>query len=254
MSHYTVLVVTENGTQEEIESALAPFDENLETEPHVGCTMREALADLARFYGDGEGGAEKSELWRLVEEGNESESMDAYRKLVESYYGIGTEIDGDGNVLSTANDDAKWDWYEVGGRWAGGIPTAGGGTSSCRVGDIDFSPDEEVRDEARRWWEVAIDGQPLRDGEDARDFRSFYSKDYMRGRYRDADGYADTVTRFGTHAVLDLEGNWHEPGEIGWFGVSDATDESEREFIDGYERLVRSQGEDAHATLVDCHI
>ena len=31
-------------------------------------------------------------------------------------------IDKDGNLLSKYNPKSKWDWYEVGGRWCGGIP------------------------------------------------------------------------------------------------------------------------------------
>ena len=42
-----------------------------------------------------------------------------YRTLIDGVFGIDSE---DGSILSTYNPMSKWDWYEIGGRWRGGIP------------------------------------------------------------------------------------------------------------------------------------
>jgi hypothetical protein len=56
-----------------------------------------------------------------------------------------------------------------------------------------------------------------------------------------------------TYAVL-AEGVWREPGRVGWFGSSDATDTSRAEFDDWYARLWDALPDETPLTLVDCHI
>ena len=41
--HYTVAVVTKNGTEEEVNELLAPFDENITVEPYVAETKQEII-------------------------------------------------------------------------------------------------------------------------------------------------------------------------------------------------------------------
>lgn len=65
------------------------------------------------------------------------------------------------------NPNARWDWYEVGGRFRGMLRASSGSRAvperlggrypegrydSARVGDCDFGPDEEARATAEEFW------------------------------------------------------------------------------------------------------
>ena len=43
MSHYIVAVITQDGTIEEIESLLAPFDENISVDEYIGRTKEQMI-------------------------------------------------------------------------------------------------------------------------------------------------------------------------------------------------------------------
>lgn len=164
MSHFTVLVVTDNGTDDEIETALAPFHE-------FECTgvddryvqdideTDDARADYEKRKDDPDYPtfAAFVQGWygrKPVPHGEEPDLADTHK------YGYYT-VDEAGEVVKVVNrtnPNRKWDWYQVGGRWSGMIvPKAGtrtGRTGSrslldtsaptpnrvdvIRKGDIDF--------------------------------------------------------------------------------------------------------------------
>ena len=79
------------------------------------------------------------------------------------------------------------------------------------------------------------------------------------GRYSDViDGNIELVKNlpkdFVTYAFVDLDGNWHEPGRMGWFGVSSATEEELKKFYDNYYDNFLNGHEDCFIVIVDCHI
>jgi hypothetical protein len=51
-----------------------------------------------------------------------------------------------------------------------------------------------------------------------------------------------------------LHGEWHEPGRMGWWGVSSETPENRRHFRRQFNELLDSLPDDTLMTLVDCHI
>jgi hypothetical protein len=57
---------------------------------------------------------------------------------------------------------------------------------------------------------------------------------------------------FSTYAVL-RDGEWHEKGSMGWFGMS-ANDMDEDEWLDKYHELLSSLDPETRITVVDCHI
>ncbi len=53
------------------------------------------------------------------------------------------------------------------------------------------------------------------------------------------------------------DGEWLEPGTMGWFGISSATANEEREWYKSYQSIIKKFAEenpDYVVTLVDCHI
>ena len=155
------------------------------------------------------------------------------------------------------NPSAKWDWYSIGGRWSGllRLKNSDNTVDSARVLECDFSPDKEEYDQAVRFWEVVVDGQPLRDGEKEEDFSSWYKPQYFIDQYRTKENYAEQLSMFSTYAFLTADGEWNEPGEMGWFGFADTTADSRDAYNKAFDAyLKQAHNEDLFITIVDCHI
>jgi hypothetical protein len=58
---------------------------------------------------------------------------------------------------------------------------------------------------------------------------------------------------FSTYAILK-DGEWLEAGKMGWWGISDATDEEKQKFQNDYMAMIESLDKDLWITIVDCHI
>lgn len=85
--------------------------------------------------------------------------------------------------------------------------------------------------------------------------KSFYSKEYLKTKYPTEEEYKRSFTKFYTYAVLTPDGEWHEPGKVGWWGISSATREQEIEFEKNYEeKFIKAANPEWKLTIVDCHI
>lgn len=152
------------------------------------------------------------------------------------------------------NPNAKWDWFVIGGRWSNLIKNKNGNRSDVeKINNIDLSIDEELYQEFMRYWEVVVEEQEILPSEDKMNFFSFYNKRYYTEQYRTKENYATQQASFGTFAVISPDGNWIEKGEMGWFGVNDATDESRENYINQFNQLLEKYPE-YYLTVVDCHI
>lgn len=282
MSHYTVLVIA--GKDDDIEELLAPFDENLEVEPYIEYTKQDIIdrvgrEDAAKLEEMKQCKEDNSEcyigIWGLGWDNkgrriptdddiafaekcvNEFEPEDAYARyrkdMDEDEYPF---YDEDGNELSTYNPNSKWDWYTIGGRWSGGIPTKSGkNVDFVAVKDISWELNADSIEYASRFWDVVVEGAPLQDSESREDFFTFYGPEYYRERYGDKNTYIKDYCSFATYAVLTPDGEWHEAGAMGWFGVSLADAEDHKRFRNEYRELVESYADgDYVACLIDCHI
>lgn len=118
MSHFTVLVIGENA-----EEQLAPYDESIVVDKY----KREIIAeeDKQRFvefcttFDEKRGYTKISEAEVVI---NKELSFDElYAKYGENWNGNSWEKDenGEWSEYSTYNPNSKWDWYQLGGRWAG---------------------------------------------------------------------------------------------------------------------------------------
>lgn len=59
---------------------------------------------------------------------------------------------------------------------------------------------------------------------------------------------------FSTYAVVTPDGNWHAPGEMGWFCSSESEEEWSEWQKHYKERFITSSNPDWHIFIVDCHI
>lgn len=122
--HYSLIVIGED-----FESQLEPFDCNMDCEPHVVTTKSEIITQEKEklIYEQTKGPYSEylknpSNLTEHVKEVIGKLNMtdeELYQNYIKNYYEE-DDIDPDtGNILGTYNENGKWDWYEIGGRWSG---------------------------------------------------------------------------------------------------------------------------------------
>jgi hypothetical protein len=318
MSHFTCIV-----TGEDIESALAPFDENLEVEPYRVEIPLDTVGRAIAFYAEhpehcafpaptvadvalAKAGNAESILHCLSSYESETAAQDA-----EGYY-----------RMSTYNPLSKWDWYAVGGRWRGyfrltpeaaavhgralvGQPGTGesisirdgkgefenyeGKADSCLKSEIDFKAMRvEAEHEADLLFDkfaalvpdVALEGfsswptfletveAKVMTIEAARnDYHSQLAVKLLRDSDDDQMKWASVepflvgreayVASAGRSVAVPYallhNGEWHERGTMGWFGMS-RDDMDEREWESKVISFFEMLPEDTRLTAVDLHI
>lgn len=277
MSHFTVLLIGPK-TDEEIDAALAPFQEYPdEDSPYYVFT--DETDEVTKQY---ESKDEYKNEYKTVEE------------FAVDYWGLKVV---DGKFGSYRGKNPKWDWWQVGGRWSGffrakenahgeigsrgvfGEAPREGYYDHIRKGDIDFDgmrKDEEkdanelydnylkaIRGKSlppKEWHKFRLDFDNIDLARDA--WNSYTGIPALRniGIY-DADGYrggrAAFVARrvacvYSTYAVI-YKGEWIGKGEMGWFGISHG-DEDQGTWNSKINELLDSLDDDTMLTIIDCHI
>ena len=175
MSHFCVYVFTDTDMHDktEVDELLAPYNE-----------QDESFFEFVPLSED--------EIKVNMEFGSyasEEEMIDDYNLC----------RDKNGHICTWENQNAKWDWYQIGGRWKNGIKKADGTfTNQCRVCEMENNP-----------------------------LRPF--------------------------AMVTSDGVWDECGQMGWFAISDATDDSKEAFNKRFQQYVKEHPQEI-VTVVDCHI
>ena len=228
MSHYNVAIFSRDPS--EIEDMLAPFDECMDSD-----------SPYAEFSEDEDGELDETTGKR-------------------GYW---------------SNPNAKFDWFDCGGRWRGYLRLKPGCTGTygspspldkqpiddptrcdqALVNDCDFTPNEEARQRAVRFWEVHVEHKRLRKNEKPEDFESFYNDKYFLERYGTKEAYADWVARFETYAFLTADGEFVSTADMGWFGCDNATVEKRQTYKERFdEYLKEAQEQGLFISVYDFHI
>jgi hypothetical protein len=286
MSHFNVAVITKPGgkTAEEL---LQPFHE-------YECTgiNDEYIEDI-----------DKTEEHKSTWENHYKEEYPTFKEYLESeeicildnkdeinkddedqMWGYAyTDENGEWHVISRTNPNARWDWYQIGGRWSGLLPLkrkADGSWPEHRTGERSWtmageSEREGYADAAKiknvlwkvnprseeykyciRFWELYIDKQtPQNEAEEDMAARTFFKESYYINRYKNKDAYAQRQCEISTYAVITPDGEWHSKGEMGWFGSSSSSTEEELEWSKNfYTAFIKDRDPEHIITIVDCHI
>lgn len=164
---------------------------------------------------------------------------------------------------NNSNPRGKWDWWILGGRWAGWLrlkPGASGelgkrgyhktreevlphGDLSCDralLGDVDWEGMRILQaGEAERAWDSA--------STDVLSSRFVLGVDAPITR----DEYIDLRSHPSTFAVV-VNCDWHERTDIGWWGVAlDAR--PVQEWHAEFDALLSNQPDDTIVSIIDCH-
>ncbi len=251
MSHFSTLVICKSPS--DIDDLLAKYNENMGVEPYIAETKAELIERAKEYRRQAElkkavGAEENDWVNRFIDCKTDEE---LYNTIIEG--DDEEDYDEEGNRLSTYNPLSKWDWYEIGGRWSDSLKNKDGELNDIvQLKDLDISPDKAAYDRAIRFWEIAVEDKPLNPGEEKPFI--FYKKEYYTERYRDKYHYAKNQASFTTYALVTPDGEWHEKGQMGWFGMSSDTGEDEDKWVEGFADLIKSCDENYYAVMVDCHI
>jgi hypothetical protein len=225
MSHFGVLVLTDPDSDSDVETLLAPYDENITVAPYQeDCyclksgRIRRAHEAAAKLFGTmGSLHVKYRKLGLKSEYDNPSPTKEELEYAEKRWYQIAgpylayyeeklksfkpipdpscEDCKGTGKIMSTYNPNSKWDCYEVGGRWKGSL--ASGSDSGC-VSQLVESDANQI------------------------------------------------------YAVVTPDGVWHGRGDMGWFGMSSG-DMDESDWRNEVWGLIQAN-KDCYYTLVDCHI
>jgi hypothetical protein len=215
MSHFTVLVVGD------VDEQLAPFDENLTTAPRREHLDTEDIARMAEHYNLDPG------------------DLTAFAEQMEDWNGCPGGVDDRGlYAIASSNENARWDWYEIGGRWSGLLKLKPGADGAHGPADMPDRADaatkaeidlDGMRDEAeasaRETWRLyaaAIHGTPRHTAWSA--FTARVEKKEItieEARLR----YADQPRVKAFDAAQELK------GRIGYFASPDDFPETEDEYV-----------------------
>ena len=261
MSHYKVLVLTDKEIDEDtLYDLLAPYDENLEVPEYVSKTKKELAEYYKDFLQSWYEECLKNDDSKIKVQANEiKKKLDSFTdddsiiKMYKEDY-PDDRFDEDDNLLSTYNPNSKYDWYDIGGRFSDSFRLKDGSTADqAYAKDIDFEIDSKEYREHLRWWELAIEEQESKDGEEAPFV--FYRKEYYLERYKDKETYANIMSRPTFYAVVTKDG-WYSKGDMGWFCASSETAEESLDWdLNFFERYIQPAiDNNDYLTVVDCHI
>lgn len=269
MSHYKVLII--HNENQNIEELLAPYDENLEVEPYLKYKHNDAIKMIKEEY---------VPFNDFLKDYSDDKLLEWFADDC-GYYLI------NGDIYTTYNPKSKWDWYQVGGRFSGELELTEEGRLNA-VGEIEkkyyididlkslredsdylryvdtaplkyikwFTPlSDEAKASARRWWEINIDGDELKDGEE-KDKYFFWNPEWFKRRYKDVDTYIKTKEIVTFFAVINPDGKWYAPSNMGWFACTDGEPEDELKWdLEFYDRFIKpTLDSDLICTVIDCHI
>lgn len=174
------------------------------------------------------------------------------------------------------NPQAKWDWYQLGGRWAGffklkpltkGVsgelswtrednPPEAGTADQAQKKDIDF---DQMRED--NFEEACSTYDEFKEKLDAGDmtpsdgyFRYGIENKGDRDNYdpETRDEYVARCSDVSTFAVLK-DGKWYEKGEMGWWACI-SNEKDPQEWISEFAKLIKKLPDDTLLSLYDCHV
>ncbi len=229
MSHFLLAVLHEEW--QDVDELLAPYSEELRIPPTLKYTREEAIQYAREHY---------------------KEYCDKSDETCWTMMADGYITDEKGNIYTTYNPQAKWDWYEIGGRWNDYLRVNGQHVNTARIAAIDFSIDEDAYRKSLRFWDVVISHQVTEPDEN---YSLIFGEKYYLDYYEDRETFARRQAMFTTHTVITSNGIWHERDEVSWLGLSSETPDKATDWDEHYfDRFIKNADPNLTMTLVDCHI
>lgn len=237
MSHYKMAAVGfryGNRDEDRLYDLLDKYDENRAVDPYVIKTRDEALADFREViekYKSGEYSGTYKDAILAQENADEDEMLRFY---ANEY--CANDLDEHGNLLSTYNPDSMYDYFGI--------------VDDTTIGDIldsSFENSDVDDEDVQAFWDsYVINELP--------DDTQWYKPEYYRERYGNVETYIRYLRTPPFWGVVTPEGEWHQPGEVGWFGCDSADKDGIVAYVDWVEEYLKSWDRDTPVAILDCHI
>lgn len=261
MSHFSVAVFTDEYTT--VEDLLEPFDEGIKVEKYIALSKeeiikkekehikflkkiyKEYMKDKRKYRREHINNINHLRFVKTIPSIAKWNDKKIYKNAIKYY--SEEEISKDGGIYSTYNPDSKWDWYEIGGRWSNRLII---NDKNNEILHVNYAKVKDIR------WDLMKENikKHLPSYEKAKKENEWRKEDFLR-KYPTEQSYIEGCTRFYTYAVLTPDGEWYEPGKMGWWGISSATPEEEEKFERNYEeKFIKTADPEWFLTIVDCHI
>jgi len=209
---------------------------------------------------------------------------DTFEEFIEDWAGYDERNEETGEFGYYENPNAKWDWYQIGGRYAGRFklkenikpetsPNFSWGWDSKSMkkvleenkvdqalkGEIDWDVIHNNwadYDKALRFWEMKVEGDEPETEEEKEQLKwDLYKPEFYTKRYGNKHTYAQCISNFTMWAIVTEDGKWIEKGEMGWFGMSgESHDEAIQWELNFFDEFIKPLDDDILLTIVDCHI
>ena len=232
MSHYCVAVFCNEPDDMSFDELLAPYSET--DEKYMEFVPSENLEERYQKY----------------KEKNPETTMD-FEEFAEDYCGCELR---DGIWGRVYNPNAKWDWYTLDGREdifeniPGQKPE--GNYYRYRKNQLNFYPKIDLTKESI-FWDHYVEQKPIPEGSEPP--CSFFKREFYLERYGSKEQYLKEMGTVTPYAFVTPDGEWHAPGNMGWFACSDETAESTNEYIEEWYMFINSS-DNPYVSFVDCHI
>lgn len=228
MSHSTLGIILPLNTldvEAEVSRMLAPFCEELQVPEYdkpcycIGSIARNAAFKQAvKLYGENPYQTVSKEAWQKWHD-QFVPAMDAAFEAHPDHLLPAPDCEnclGTGTYKSTYNPKSKWDWYTIGGRWAGDL--AG----------HELTEAEYDNKKAHAFWKCSDKNTAI------------------------VQSLLDKTPLYIFFALLTPDGEWFEQGDMGWFGI--VSDEKKPDDWEKISRAVYTKYATYQIVLVDIHI
>lgn len=185
-----------------------------------------------------------------------------------------------------SNPKATWDWFQIGGRFAGKLlasasadgilpsEDAPGSSEEYLVSDGAFMGDiawEKMKELSKagekRYYEALVEAFQTGDVKKVDDFAVkhddaicslfgdvLYKSGETYEEFRKRRGMADEDEYdLSAYAFVDKEGNWISSGDMGWWGIS-SNEKEASDWNEEFQSLLAQVNDDDYLVIIDCHI
>lgn len=242
MSHAVVLVVTEKApTREMLNEIMSPYCEICEEDSKYATVIDRTN--------------EVRDKWKNIDSNEKSE----YENIIDfgkAYFGYKYDVEQD-MFYNVENPNAKWDWFEVGGRFTDYLNSAVmQPRDNCiyRKSEIDF---EKTREAVNEKLSVQYDTIKYAIAQnDMAGLHFMLDVNTMLQHIEDVknlskEEYINKYSCLDIPFAIIYNGIWYEKGELGWFGIVHNEDENwDETFMDIWNAI----SDEYYITIVDYHI
>lgn len=270
ITHYRVAIFTEYDDYS-WDNLLAPYDEGIEVEPYLDYT-KEQLVEKMRS-GSFNFRFSKDDDFDYATGSDE----ELYARFIKGSAIPSDLIHENGDIYTRYNPKSKWDWYshmwtvpavEEAYRDSGkflktkrvlekyNVELIQGGyiTSEFDFGSRDYDDIDDQLKIAINYLKL-LTKRPHGVSDEVIDkmISIVLNLSYQKNKL---NGLIEGDIEAPTYCVITPDGEWHAPGNIGFFAMTDATPEEEDEWVDKwYERFyIPAIKNNWYITIVDCHI